>query len=409
MSGVRLCAAWLCVAGLLLIAAPASAQPDLRQMSGMVLPSPDLPDGAISVRVVRETLANNLAGVPVTITGSGVNESAPTDESGRAIFSGAPAGTSLVASVTVDGETVRSQPFDAPARGGVRLILALGLDGTNAGPAAGGPPAAPAAAPGTVVLGNQWRTIVDFNNERLEVVHIFEFVNAASQPVSVEKAISITMPSEAEQITLLEGSTSQARVFEREVVVAGPFAPGRTMAQVAYALPITGARREIAVTLPIASMATNVIVRRLGDTHLVEPVLPQSREAQAEGRTYFTGTGPGLPAGGTMRLVLDGIPHHPTWPRYTALTLAGLIALAGLWVIFRVPVDTATRLRTLEAQRSTLLARLQRLEQGSEPLGDDLREERARLLRDLEGLYALIDAEKARDGGHAPQAARRAS
>ncbi len=400
-------AGWLCVAGLLLIAGPASAQPDLRQMSGMVLPSPDLPDGAISVRVVRETLANNLAGVPVTLTGSGVDESAPTDESGRAIFSGVPAGTSLVASVTVGGETVRSQPFEAPARGGVRLILALGLDGTHAAP--GEAPAAPAAAPGTVVLGNQWRTIVDFNNERLEVVHIFEFVNAASQPVSVEKAIGITMPSDAEQITLLEGSTSQARVFERQVVVAGPFAPGRTMAQVAYALPITGARREIAVTLPIASMATNVIVRRLGDTHLVEPVLPQSREAQAEGRTYFTGTGPGLPAGGTMRLVLDGIPHHPTWPRYTALTLAGLVALVGLWVIVRVPVDTAARLRALEAQRNALLGRLQRLEQGSEPSGDDLREERDRLLRDLEGVYALIDAETVRDGGQAPPVARRAS
>ncbi len=406
------------LAALLLLAAPGRAQPDLRQMNGIVLPSADLPDGAISVRVVRQTLANNLPGIQVTLTGPGVSQSAATDESGRAIFTGVPAGTTIVAAVTVDGETVRSQAFEAPASAGVRLLLATGLGAADgAAPPTGASPAAPAdpatpvgpAAPGTLVLGNQWRTIVDFNNERLEVVHIFEFVNAASHAVSVEAPLTITMPDGALQLTLLEGSTSQARVFERELVVAGPFAPGRTMAQVAYALPIAGARREIALTLPVASMATNVIVRRLGDTHLVEPVLPQSREAQAEGRTYFTGTGPGQPAGSAMRLVLDGIPHHPLWPRYTALTVAGIIVGIGLWIIFLVPVDTATRVRTLEAQRVALLSRLQQLEQGSASSSDAARAERERLFRDLEGVYALIDVERMRGVGAAREAERRAS
>ncbi len=399
------------LAAMFVLTSPAAAQPDLRQMSGIVLPSADLPDGAISVRVVRQTLANNVSGVQVTITGPGVNESAATDESGRAIFSGARAGATVVASVTVDGETVRSQPFEVPASAGVRLILAAGLgekaSGTPPDTQAGAP--AEAARPGTIVLGNQWRTIVDFNNERLEVVHIFEFVNAASHPVAVDSPITIAMPDAAEQVTLLDGSAPQARVFERQLVVAGPFAPGRTMAQVAYALSITGARREIELTLPLASMATNVIVRRLGETHLVEPSLPQSREAQAEGRTYFTGTGPGLPAGATLRLVLDGIPHHPRWPRYTALAVAGLIAVGGLWLIFRVPVDMAARLRALDAQRLALLTRLQQMDQGSETQTEESRAERERVLRDLEGVYALIDAERVRGAGPAREAERRAS
>lgn len=406
------------LAAVLGMALPAVAQPDLRQMNGMVLPSGDLPDGAISVRVVRQTLGNNVTGVAVVLSGAGVNESAQTDESGRAIFSGLPAGATLTASVTVEGETVRSQPFQVPSRAGVRLILAVGLDAAAApatpgapGAAPGGPAPSPqaAATPGTVVLGNQWRTIFDFNNERLEVVHIFEFANAASQPVSVAEPITITMPEDATQVTLLEGSTPQARVFQRQVVVAGPFAPGRTIAQVAYGLPIEGPRREISLTLPVASMATNVIVRRLGDTRLVEPTLPQSREAQAEGRTYFTGSGPGQAAGSTMRLVVDGIPHHPRWPRYAALGISGLIVAVGLWLMFGKPVDPSARVKALEAQRAALLLRLQRLQQGGEPSTDEALEERDALMRDLEGIYALLDAERARGAGQGAQPERRAS
>lgn len=393
-----------------LIAASADAQPDLRQMSGLSLPSADLPDGTVSVRVVRQTLGNNVVGASVSISGDGVSDTAPTDESGRAIFSGLTPGTTIVATVTVDGETVRSQPIQVAPSGGMRTILAVGLDGSGtasgAAPAApGGSSTAPApsapASPGTVVLGAQTRHIVDFNNEMLEVLHVFEFANAADTPVSVAQPITIAMPADAQQVTLLDGSAPTARVFQQSLVVAGPFAPGRTMAQVVYRLPISAGRREIALTLPVASMATNIIVRRLGETHLVEPTLPQSREAEAEGRRYFTGTGPGLPPGGTLRIVVDGVPHHPRWPRYTALTLAALIALAGVWLAVRVPVDPSARLKDLEAQRGALLARLQRVERDGEPVSEELRDERDGVLRDLEGVYALIDAERARVAGHA--------
>jgi hypothetical protein len=410
---------WLgCVSlvGLLaLVPAAASAQmPDLRQMNGMALPSQDLPDGAVSVRVVKQSIGNNVVGTTVTVTGDGVSDTAPTDESGRAIFAALGPGKTAVASVTVDGETVTSQPFQVPTRGGLRVILAVGLDGTAAGAATpGGPSTAPSgptvpATPGTVVLGTQWRTIVDFASEKLELFHIFEFVNAAATPVSVPAPLEIAMPDDAEQVSLLDGSTPQARVFERRLVVAGPFAPGRTVAQVAYRLPISGGEKRIQLVLPVASMATNVILRRLGDTRLAAPSLPQSREADAEGKKYFTGTGPGLRAGETLTLVVQGLPHHPAWPRYTALTIAGLIVAAGLWLAFGVPVDVSSRIKELEARRTALLGRLQRLEQGTGPASAELREERDAVLRDLEGVYTLLDAEHARASGHT-QVERRAS
>ena len=155
-------------------------------------------------------------------------------------------------------------------------------------------------------------------------------------------------------------------------------------------------------------MATNVILRRLGETRLVAPALPQSREADAEGKKYLTGTGPGLKAGETLTFVVDGLPYHSRWPRYTALTVAGLIVAGGLWLIFGLPVDASARIKQLEEQRATLLARLQALDLGGESIGADHREQRDAVLRDLEGVYALLDAERARASGE-PQAERRAS
>jgi hypothetical protein len=395
---------------LFVVTALAHAQmPDIRQMNGVPLPSTDLPDGSVSVRVVRQALGNNVAGVPVTLA-AGTTQTASTDQGGRAIFSGVAAGAAVSATVTVDGETVRSQSFPMPAQGGVRLILAVGLGaGSSTGAAAATPAPSAPARPGTVVFGNQTRTILDFNNEQLEVFHLFEIANASDTPVSVAEPVSIAMPADALQVTLLEGSSAQARVFERNLVIAGPFAPGRTIAQVGYRLPIAGSRREMTIRLPLASMATNVILRRLGETRLVEPALPQSREAQAEGRTYFTGTGPGLPAGGELRLVVDGLPHHARWPRYTALTLAGLIVAGGLYAILVLPVSPATRIAALEGQRAALLERLQRLE-GPTGVRPEDRDEHEGVLRDLEGVYALLDAERARTGSVPHEArARRAS
>lgn len=372
----------------LVVALPAAAQmPDLRQMSGTPLPTAEMPDGTVSVRVVRESLGNNQAGVSVSLSGDGVSTSADTDAEGRAIFSGMRPGAVVTARAVAQGETVASQAFPVPAQGGVRLILALGLGGGESGASEA---SAAAAVPGRVVLGAQTRTIVEVVDGGLEVFHVFEIANIAETPVDVGAPIEFVMPEGARTITLLEGSTSQARVFERKLVIAGPFASGRTMAQVAYRLGYDGPTATIAVPLPLPMIQTNLIVRRLGDTRVVAPVLPQSREAQAEGRTYWTGTGPGLNAGDTLTVTLEGLPYHSRWPRYTALGVAGAVVLVGLWLAVARPVNPAPRIAALEARRRDLLDRVRRLE-------PDAADARAVLLDELEGVYAMLDAERARE------------
>jgi hypothetical protein len=394
-----------------LLAWPAAAQfPDIRQMSGQPLPSPQLPDGTVSVRVVRESLANNLTGVMVTLDANGRSQSARTDDEGRAIFSGIAAGATVQATVVHGAERVQSQAFTMPASGGIRLILAVGLDGSAAGGqapqqdaqaeertaagGAGGDEGTPAglAAPGRVVLGSQTRTIVEIIDGALEVFHVFEIANIASQPVDVGAPVEFALPEGARTVTLLEGSTSQARVFERKLVVAGPFPPGRTMAQVAYRLAYDGPDASFGIELPLPMIQTNVIARLIGDTTVVTPVLEQSRVAQVEGRTYWTATGPGLNAGDELVIALEGLPHHPRWPRYTALTLAGLVILGGIWFVVARPVDPERRVAALEARRLRLLSEIRSLD-AADPADA---QRRATLLQELEGVYVLLDAERER-------------
>ena len=76
---------------LVLISSGAAAQqagpqmPDPRQMSGVPLPTPDLPVGTITVRLIRGSLSNPLSGQRVEITGD-AQASGTTNESGRAEF-----------------------------------------------------------------------------------------------------------------------------------------------------------------------------------------------------------------------------------------------------------------------------------------------------------------------------------
>src|SRR5215212_8935294 len=84
------------------------AMPDPKEMSGIPRPVADLPKGAISVRLIRGALSNNITGHPVTLTIAGKTTVVNTDESGRAQFNAVPPGTTVKASADVDGEHLES-------------------------------------------------------------------------------------------------------------------------------------------------------------------------------------------------------------------------------------------------------------------------------------------------------------
>ena len=85
---MRNCLALLVV---LSIATPSFAQvamPDASAMAGTPLPAPELPDAAVTIRVLRERMGNNVAGQPVTLKVGSASRTATTDAQGRAQFEG---------------------------------------------------------------------------------------------------------------------------------------------------------------------------------------------------------------------------------------------------------------------------------------------------------------------------------
>jgi len=88
--------------------------PDPKQMSGIPRPVDDLPNGAVSVRLIRGSLSNNLTGHPVDLHVGSKVLTVKTDENGRAEFKdfiSGTAGAMVKATAEVDGESLTAEEF----------------------------------------------------------------------------------------------------------------------------------------------------------------------------------------------------------------------------------------------------------------------------------------------------------
>lgn len=322
-------------AALTLTASTASAQmPDLSQMNGRSLPAPDAAVGSASVRVMRQTLGNNVVGQSVTLAGADGTAvgTRTTDDGGRATFEGLRPGTSYIATAVVDGERLASQPFTQPSSGGIRVVLIAGLG--TAGQTAGAPPGAPApapkpAAPGSITLGTQSRMIVEQSDEFVEVFVLADLINTNDGPVSLPAPIVFSLPSGALGAATLEGSTGAALEGGR-IVVKGPLAAGPTSVQFGYRLPADTGSVTITQAYPVGGPLSSVIVRKHGTTAIVVGGERQRRDTQLEGRDYVLVATGEITPGTPFDVIVSGMPARPRWPVRLALSLAALIVLAGL-------------------------------------------------------------------------------
>ncbi len=209
--------------------------PDPKQMSGIPRPVDDLPNGAISVRLIRGSLSNNLTGHPVDLHVGSKVITVKTDENGRAEFKDFITGTggaTVKATAEVDGEHLESQEFPAPTRGGIRLML-VATDPNKKDSAA----TPENAVSGAVVVGSQSRFVLQPREEGVDVFYLLDISNNQSVPVNPPAPFAFDMPDGATGTTIMDGSSPQASVKGTRVTVAGPFAPGHTFVQVAASLP----------------------------------------------------------------------------------------------------------------------------------------------------------------------------
>ena len=370
--------------------------PDPKEMSGIPRPVDDLPNGAISVRLIRGSLSNNLTGHPVDLHIGSKVITVKTDENGRAEFKDlitGTAGAAVKATADVDGEHLESQEFPAPTRGGIRLMLVATDPNKKAAPKA---PDAPAKT-GPVEIGDQSRIVMQPREEAVELFYLLDINNSQSVPVNPPTPFTFDLPSGATGSAIMDGSSPQASVKGLHVTVLGPFAPGHTFVQVASELPATGGSIDIAQKLPANLTQLSVIVKKLGETTLKSPQLKEQREMPADGEVYIAATGGPVTAGQAIELTVDGVPHHSQAPRRVALALAAAVALIGIWFATRPTGDAAAQAadrKRLIARREKLFNELTRLEQDhrSGRAGDRrYAPRRDELVTSLEQIYSALD------------------
>jgi hypothetical protein len=391
----------LLVACVLVAPALQAQMPDARQMSGVPLPVADLPSGTVTVRVVRGAMTNVIPGQLVELTGGPSALSAKTNDAGRAEFTGLQPGTRVKAATTVNGERLESQEFAVPAAGGIRVALVATDPQLQQQADRQRQQAESAAQAGTVVLSDRSRFVFEMGDEALNSFALFEIVNAAQVPVKTANPIVFDLPSSALGAGLLEGSTPQASVVGKRVIVNGPFAPGSTVVQYGYSLPLSGGSLTVEQIMPLALGQVSVLVQKVGDMQLESPQLAEHRDMPLQGATFIVGKGPAVPAGQVIRFSLSGLPHQPVWPRNVALGLAGAILVAGAWASRRrLPAHQAEqeRRKRLDAKRDRLFSELTSIEeQHRENTIDPERyaTRRRELLASLERVYAQLDDEAA--------------
>jgi hypothetical protein len=400
-----------CVAGLkacsyvLLAASLAQAQqmPDPSLINGKALPAPELPDGTITVRVVRESIGNDIPNQAVTLTATGRTRTATTDAQGRAQFTNLPVGEQGRAAATVDGEALQSDPFTIPSRGGLRVIMVAGIAKAAQRKAAEAEQAA-AAPPvrGTVVFGGNSRVLVQFGDDALQVYYVLEVVNSARNRVDIGGPLLIDLPPGTSGLSPLEGTSPSTTVAGNRITVAGPFASGITPVQVAYRVAYDSGTLTLAQPFPVAFQQVTVGVQKIGALSVSSPQFTgEVRDVTTQdGKVFALGSGGALAAGTPLTVTLSNLPYHSRVPRYVTLGLAGLLILGGIGLAVRTGV--APDARSLGDRREQLLKELTQLElrrRDGAVSADRFATRRRRLIADLEQIYGEIDSSGAPQGG----------
>jgi hypothetical protein len=302
----------------------ASAQmPDLRLMSGVPLPAADLPVGTVSVRVIRGSVANNLPDVDVEFQINSTPRVVKTDDAGRAQVSGLAVGTRVKASAVVDGERLETQEITV-GQSGVRFMLA----------AAAGVAPPVEVTKGAVVFGPGSRVIAEFTQDRLNIYYVLSILNTAATAVDIGGPVAIDLPTGARAVAILEGSSPQAKALGARVVVTGPFAQGATRVNVRFELPHSGPSVTLEQRWPAPLQQVQIFALRTAGLELTSPQIASQQSVTEQGQPLIIATGPPLATGQALSLQISGLPYHPQWPRYVALTAAGVIMSCGLWAAF---------------------------------------------------------------------------
>ncbi len=368
------------------------AMPDAREMSGIPRPVTDLPERTVSVRLIRGTLSNNIAGHPVELLVNGETRTVSTDDQGRAQFGPLTPGATLKAVATVDGERLESMEFPAPSQGGIRVML-VATDPEQEKRAAA---ARATAVPGEVTLGGESRFVVEPDDEIVRVYYLLDIINSGTTPVQPRQPLVFETPALATSTTVMEGAP-QAAVAGRRVSISGPFPPGNTFASIAFALPAPTGSVEIEQVFPADLDHLGLIVEKVGAPVVTSHQIERQQEMPVGGRQYIASAGGAIPAGTPVEISISGLPHHSQVPRWVTIGIAIFVGLGGAWFAWRpTPSSSGNERKKLLARREKLMQELVKLDashQRGKVDGPAYRSRREQLMASLEHIYGALDTD----------------
>jgi hypothetical protein len=304
----------------------------------------------------------------------------PSQGSRAAAFSGVASGPDHVylARVDVGGHIFRSQPFQLTKDKGAAVIL----NGFS-----------------RLLFGFHGNAEVD--DARLWVSG-FQLIiaNLGEEPFDPgPEGLKIPLPQGFVGASVDEKWTSKVGVEKgKGLIWRGVFPPGQKAIGVAFALDIEDGGADINWYFPNGLERGSLVFERSPGLRIEGPQNAQRRERDMNGRVFTIIGDIFERPGETLAMKVRGLPQPPTWRRYAA-GAAGIVVMAlfgwGLFGLFsgRDENEASRARKELEEKRERLFARLVDLEKQMRAgkSSSKLDKQRAKLKKDLEGVYRELD------------------
>jgi hypothetical protein len=346
-------------------AAAAGGEPPpfvLGATAGVATADAALPPGTLEVRVLDETgapIGNHAVLLGMIDQSNKIDvRHGKSDAAGLARFTGLPTGdtTGYAAVVEWHGTRLGTAPFPMPSSGGARAEIRA-LTRT--------------ADPSVMTIGPGARIVVQMHEDTLQFLELFPLENNSDKMFDPGPgAIEIPLPS---GFVSAQAQENERKVDVRQnhgMAVHGAFTPKRatlgTTAKNAghevtfgFVLPYHGHTRDFVQPMPNGIGPFTLITEEIPGLTVSGPGIGQRQERELGGRKYWVMPVEGVPAGGAVSFVLDGLPSTDATGRNAAGILA--LALVGAAVAFgRRPREAGKRAQVAD-QRGQLVSRREAL------------------------------------------------
>ena len=391
-----------------------------------------LVDGTVDVQVQRR--GDGVEGIAVAIVeaeGGAAVKDARTDGEGRAVLTEVAGGVKLKVRAVVHGRTLESPPFELPAKGGVRIGIAVdwqeveSLRARFSGIAAGADKVYVARAVGSprptlsppfqmteargattqmivfpgVLLAMHGGTSLDDDKLWFEVQ--FTVLNPAATPYDPGPGgLRIPLPKGYVGASVKEEMAARVKVDEdRGLVWRGAVPPGTKAFIAQFALPTDGGEVDFDMALPHGAIQSQLVLEDLPGMQLDLPAGVQRDTRSQQGRKFVLLGGIERRPGEQLAFKIAGLPQAPAWRRWVRRG-AGLAVLALLgWALVAITRGRRGKSREeeLEAEREELLQSLTQLEaelQRKKIAAPLYKKQKAALSSRLEAVYREMGAKR---------------